>query len=113
MQKLKKLPLLSQIGSTLRNLLAPVNPLLGRLRLLLRPPLMAALICVCLILFLALSACAPQTVRPTLPAQADARSIPDFEGKTYRDVLQYVIELREGWQASEADKAAIRSVYGD
>lgn len=59
--------------------------------------------------------CAPQTriVRPPLPPQAEAREVPPFEGQTYRDVIQYVIQLKEFAYQSEADKAAIRRVYGE
>lgn len=60
------------------------------------------------------SGCAPQirTVRPPLPPQAQAREVPSFQGQTYRDVILYVIQLKEVAQQSEADKAAIRRVYG-
>lgn len=111
MQKLKKLPLLTQLGNTTKSLLGSVKPLLGRLNLSSRPLMMAALIVGFLILCFVLCGCSPRMVRPSLPPQADPRPVPEFEGRTYRDVLLYVVELRESCQASEADKAAIRDVF--
>ncbi len=112
MQKLKRKPLLQPLGDTLRSLLRPVDGLLDKLTPFGKPVMMAALIVVFLILCSALSGCAPRTIRPTLPPQAEPREIPAFEGQTYRDVILYVIELREVAQQSEADKAVIRRVYG-
>ena len=113
MQKLKRKPLLPPLADTLRNLLRPVGGLLETLSPLPRWLTMGALIGVCLLLLLTCSGCAPaRTIRPSLPPQADAREIPAFQGQTYRDVILYVIELREVAQQSEADKAVIRKVYG-
>lgn len=111
MQKLKRKPLLPPLADTLRNLLGSEKGLLGTLTPFGKPAMTAALIVFFLILFLALSGCSPRMVRPTLPPQADAREIPAFQGQTYRDVILYVIELREVAQQSEADKAAIRAVF--
>lgn len=52
-----------------------------------------------------------RTVRPTLPPQANARTVPDFNGRTHRDILLHAIEVKEGWLACEADKSAIRKLY--
>lgn len=112
MQKLKRKPLLPRLVSTLRNLLQPVQSLLDRIPLSLSPPMTAALIVLCLIVLLGIWGCAPRTVRPSLPPQADARPIPDFQGRTYRDALLYLIDVREGFMQCEADKAVIRKVYG-
>lgn len=111
MQRLKRKPLLMQLASTLRNLTGSASKLL--------PPLvrwptwlttLALIVCFLLALSLA-SGCSPRIVRPPLPPQAEARVIPTFDGKTWRDVLYYVVELRQTCQASEADKSAIRYLY--
>lgn len=112
MQKLKRKPLLPPLADTLRNLLDSERGLPAILSPFGKPLMMVVLIGVFLLLYFTLSGCAPRTVRPTLPPQADAREIPAFQGQTYRDVILYVIELREVAQQSEADKAVIRKVYG-
>ena len=113
MQKLKRRPLLQRLGDTLENLRQRALLPLWRLGISPRLVMTAALIGLFLMGCLALSGCAPRTVRPTLPPQADPRPVPQFQGKTYRDVILYVIELKESCQASEADKAAIRRVYAN
>lgn len=65
------------------------------------------------VLLLTLTGCAQKTVRPSLPAQADARPLPKWKGKTYRDLILYIGELRESCMASEADKAAIRETFAN
>lgn len=111
MQRLKRKPLLTQLASTLKNLTGSASKLL--------PPLvrwptwlttLALIVCFLLALSLA-SGCSPRIVRPPLPPQAEARVIPTFDGKTWRDVLYYVVEVRSGWQSCEADKRAIRYIY--
>lgn len=97
-----------QVSSTLGNLLRPANALLGKVGLSVNWLMMAVLIGLLVVM---LCACSPRVVRPSLPPQAEPQQVPQFEGKTYRDVLLYVIELREACYASEADKAAIRYVY--
>lgn len=105
-----------RLESTLKKWLRPVSELLTVRVKLPKRQMMVALIGL-LILGSALCflmGCAPQTrvVRPPLPPQAQAREVPSFQGQTYRDVIQYVIELKEAAQQSEADKAAIRRAYG-
>ena len=112
MQKLKRKPLLERVGNMLSDLLPPVDKLLTPhvwwpkfLRTI-------VLIVVCLMLLSLCSGCTTtKVVRPELPPQADAREIPQFQGETHRDVIQYVILLREACYAAEADKAAIRRVF--
>ncbi len=115
MQKLKRQPFSRQVESMLQQLERIVGKLL--LRLDPSPGWMKTLVWIS-ILALALSlcsvtACTPQMVRPQLPAQADPRPVPLFEGRTHRDVIYYVIELRETLQNCEADKQSIRSLFGD
>lgn len=110
MQKLKRLPLLRRLAGTVGRLRDSVLNLLERLDLS-RNWLMTAVLIVTLILLLC--GCSPRTVKPDLPAQADARAVPEFDGQTYRDVLLYLIELREMAYSCEIDKASIREVYGE
>lgn len=114
MQKLKRQPQLKQLGNTLGSLLGPVvKPLRPQFKLPKSLTMVASIVGLALICWL-LWGCAPQTriVRPPLPPQAEPREVPSFQGQTYRDVILYVIELKEVAQQSEADKAAIRRVYG-
>ena len=46
-----------------------------------------------------------------MPPQANARAVPDFNGRTHRDVLLHAIEVKEGWLACEAEKKVIRKLY--
>lgn len=105
-----------RLESTLKNSLKPVSELLTVRVKLPKRQMMVALIGLLILGFVIFSliGCAPRTriVRPPLPPQAQAREVPSFQGQTYRDVIQYVIELKEAAQQSEADKAAIRRVYG-
>lgn len=116
MQRLKQLPLLQRLRSMLKTSLRPVAGLLTVRVKLSKRQMMVASIATLAILFACffLMGCAPQTriVRPPLPPQAQPREVPSFQGQTYRDVILYVIELKETAQQSEADKAAIRRVYG-
>lgn len=59
-----------------------------------------------------LSGCQTQKAR-SLPQQADPRSLPAMKGKTYRDALLYIPELRESFLACEADKEAIRKAFDE
>ena len=113
MQKLKRSPLLQRLDSTLKNLSKRADKLLDRLPLSNNSLKTIAWIVACLLALSMLSGCAPRTVKPTLPSQIDPRPIPDFEGQTYRDVILYVIDMREGFQSCEADKNAIRGLFGD
>ncbi len=113
MQKLKRLGLLKRAELTLSNWLLRADKPLALLAVLPKPLVTIVLIALCLLFFVLLSGCSPRTVKPSLPPQADQRPIPDFEGQTYRDVILYVIELREGFQSCEADKTTIRSLFGD
>ncbi len=111
MRKLKRKPPLMQLASISRNLTGFVGKLL---RPVVRWPAlltMTALIVGCLLGCSLLWGCSPRVVRPPLPPQAEARVIPTFDGKTWRDVLYYVVEVRSGWQSCEADKSAIRYLY--
>lgn len=110
MQKLKEPDLLSRIGSILGSLQGFVSNRLLPVRLWPKFPMMIALAVTCLLLLLMCSGCQPRTVRPELPHQADPRPLPPFNGKTYRDALQYIPELREAFLACEADKRTIRKV---
>lgn len=112
MQRLKRKPLLLRLGSTAKNLLDSVDRRVDRLGPLPQFLGMLAWMLLCLGLLLTLFGCTTRAVRPPLPPQAEAREVPSFQGQTYRDVILYVIELKETAQQSEADKAAIRRVYG-
>lgn len=113
MQKLKRQPLLKRLGSTLSNLLPPVDKLLTFHVKLPKWTMTAVwtglLLLACWMLF----GCTTQTrtVRPPLPPQADARPMPRFLGSTYRDSIQYTLEVREWGMGCEADKTAIRRMY--
>lgn len=112
MQKLKRTPLTQQLNDTLRILVQRVGTLRSELGLSFAWWMMAALTVLCLLILSMLSGCTTtRVVRPPLPAQAQPRPLPPFDGRTYRDVVQYVIEVREWGMACEADKAAIRYVY--
>lgn len=112
MQKLKRKPLLMRLGSTVKTLLDSVDRRVERLGPFPQFLGMLAWMLLCLGLLLTLFGCTTtRTVRPPLPPQAEARELPSFQGKTYRDVILYVIELKEAAQQSEADKAAIRRLY--
>lgn len=114
MQRLKRLPLLQRLRSTLTTSLKPVAKLLRPQIKLPKSLTMVALIVGSVLICWLLWGCAPQTrvVRPPLPPQAEPREVPSFQGQTYRDVILYVIELKETAYQSEADKAAIRRIYG-
>lgn len=112
MRKLKRTPLTQQLNNTLRILMQRVATLKNALEPSFAWLMMAALIALSLVIFSMLSGCTTtRVVRPPLPAQAQPRPLPPFDGRTYRDVVQYVIEVREWGMACEADKAAIRYVY--
>lgn len=113
MQKLKRPALSSRIESTLQSLLKPVAGTLKSLSVSGRTLKMAALAVTCLLLFVMLSGCQPKAVRPDLPAQADPRPMPQFNGKTYQDALIYIPEVQEWGTSCEADKEAIRRIYSD
>lgn len=112
MQKLKRKPLLMRLDATLSRL-----PVIRRLRGLLlglsaNYQMLIAWILLLVLTCLILSGCTPRpAVKPILPPQASARVIPVFDGKTYRDVLLWSIDLREGFQNCEYDKAAWRELY--
>jgi hypothetical protein len=108
MQKLKRPDLSSRIGSILGSLQGFVSNRLLPVRLWPKSLTTIALVGICLLVLLMCSGCHP--VRPELPHQADPRPLPPFSGKTYRDALQYIPELRESFLACEADKRTIRKV---
>lgn len=72
----------------------------------------AVWIVIILLLLVLLSGCAAPTKQPyqRLPPQAQPRPVPEYSGKTYRDVILHLIELRESNLSCEADKAVIRQV---
>lgn len=113
MQKLKREPLLKRASDMLGSFLESGRSLLSGLRLSPDWLTTAASIVLLILLLCALLGCSPRTIRPTLPPQAEPREIPDFQGQTYRDVILYVIELRESAMACEADKGAIRYLFGE
>lgn len=113
------------LGKTLYDLLKPIRSTATKLtdfvgNLVPLPSLspgfrmMAVGIGMLVILLLMLSGCSTssRTVRPPLPPQAQPRMIPDFAGRTHRDILLYGIEMKEGWLGCEMDKKAIRRLYG-
>lgn len=111
MQRLKRLPLLKRLESTLGNLLKPVKGLLETLPPFGKPAWIALMLLTVLILAMC-SGCTPaKTVRPSLPPQADPREMPAYDGQTFRDAILYLIEVREWGMQCEADKSAIRQVY--
>lgn len=102
-----------QVSSTLGNLLKPAGRLLQPLGTLPRWLTTGAwIVGLVLLCWMCFGCTQTRIVRPPLPPQAEPREVPSFQGQTYRDVILYVIELKETAQASEADKAAIRRVYG-
>ncbi len=111
MQRLKRLPLLRRLENTLDSLTRHVETLTAELGSWSKPLMMGASIVTCLLILSMCSGCSPKIVKPQLPPQADARSVPAFTGRTHRDVILYVLELRQSCLASEADKAAIRQVF--
>ncbi len=113
MQKLKRPALSKRLGSLLSSLQSHGNRLIERLGLW--PPFLMTIASAvaCLLLLSTLSGCQPRVVRPSLPQQADPRPLPEFKGKTYRDALLHIPELRESFLACEADKAAIRKAMSD
>ena len=113
MQKLKKPGLLSRIESTLQPLLLRVSHTLTPLGGLRRVLTTGALIVGCLLILALLLGCHPRIVRPTLPAQADPRPMPQFLGTTFREALIHIPELREWGNACEADKTAIREAFSN
>ena len=50
--------------------------------------------------------------RPSLPPfpMLEPRPVPEWEGRTYRDLVGYALRLREAANASEADKASARAL---
>lgn len=111
MQKLKRKPLLTPLADTVKSLLGSVRNL--RQALLPSPPwlTMVALIVLLILALSVLSGCT-RVVRPTLPPEADPRPMPQWNGKTNRQVFGYIPVLREWGKSCEADKAVIRKVYG-
>lgn len=64
------------------------------------------------LLFLLIGCAAPACKAiPPLPS-LNPRPVPEWHGKTYRDVLGYVVELHEAAEQSEADKRAARMALG-
>lgn len=115
MQKLKRMPLLQRLGSTLATLLRPVVEQLRPRIKLPKSLTTVALIGLCILTCWLLFGCTPvKTVRsiPPLPPQADARPMPRFLGSTFRDSIMWSIEVREWGTACEADKSVLRRVYG-
>lgn len=103
-----------RLESTLRSLIERAGKRIGGLASSFACPTTVVWTACFLLLLLILCGCTTtRVVRPALPPQAQARPIPTFEGQTYRDVIQYVIQLKEFAYQSEADKAAIRRVYGE
>lgn len=113
MQKLKRPGLSSRIVGTLARLQTPVRKTLTLLESYWKPLTTAALIFLFLLLCASLCACSPKVVRPTLPAQADPRPMPPFNGTTFREALIHIPELREWGTQCEADKTAIREAFSD
>lgn len=111
MQKLKRKPWLQPLADTLLSLLSPARGLLATLPPFGRPAAIALTVITVLLLVMCCG-CAPRTVRPSLPPQADARPMPAYDGQTFRDAVLYLIEVREWGLACEADKHVIREVYG-
>lgn len=72
----------------------------------------AALTALCL---MALTSCSatvekpvPVVVRFQVPASLEPREVPGWDGETYRDLLDYTLQLQEAAAACEADKRAAR-----
>lgn len=110
-------------GKTLYDLLKPIRSTVTKLTgsaaklvspLSLSPGFkVAAGIVMLVIVLLMLCGCstASRTVRPPLPPQAQPRTVPDFTGRTHRDILLHAIEVKEGWLSCEQDKRSIRELY--
>lgn len=113
MQKLKRIPLSQRLANTLKTLPKLGGKLLLKLPRLPDPLTTVVLIASTLLILAMCSGCSPRMVKPTLPPQADSRQMPLYDGKTYRDAILYLIEVREWGTQCEADKAAIRRVYGE
>lgn len=112
MQKLKRIGLFKRIESRIGDLLKPLTQITVRLSPSRGLLLTIALIVLSLMTFLLLSGCAV-AAKPRLPAQLDPRPMPQFKGKTTRDALMHIPELRQWGASCEADKEAVRKVYGD
>lgn len=95
----------SKLTDSAGKLVAPLSPSPGFKAL-------AGTVMLAIVLFW-LFGCSTQsrTVRPTMPPQANARAVPDFNGRTHRDILLHAIEVKEGWLSCEQDKVAIRRLY--
>lgn len=114
MQKLKRKPLLMRLEIIFERLIVSTAKLPDRIAAWPRSRMMSVLTVLFLlpcVMFWISGCTTTRVVRPPLPPQAEARVVSTFDGKTWRDVLYYVVELRSGWQACESDKAAIRYVY--
>lgn len=112
MQKLKRPDLSQRVG----NILGSLKSYVGNLLPLAKPWPRSLTMIACLVLFLLVlsmcSGCQPRVIRPDLPPQADPRPLPPFNGKTYRDALHYIPEIRESFLSCEQDKRTIREVMG-
>lgn len=113
MQKLKKPERLRQLVLLVESLPLLALRLTERFGISPRSLTMIASAVIFLVLLSTLSGCAPRVVKPSLPAQADPRPMPKFKGKTYRDALMHIPELREAFLSCEADKLAIRKALTD
>ena len=113
MQKLKKSGPSKRIESLLSASRMRANRLTDRLGFLPLSLMTIVSLAGFLLVLSMLSGCQPRTVRPSLPQQADPRPLPEFKGKTYRDALMYIPELRESFMACEADKEVIRKAMSD
>lgn len=75
-------------------------------------------VCISLYLILSLSACAPATVvrvpeiQRIYPDAALVRAtpVPEFVGKTYGELVEYILDLKAGILACNTDKASIRAL---
>lgn len=112
MQRLKRLGLTKQLEWLTSGLLKPLTQISVRLAPSRALLVTIALIVLCLLMFLLLSGCANQPSR-SLPAQAEPRPMPQFKGRTHRDALMHIPELRQWGMSCEADKEAIRRALGD
>lgn len=69
------------------------------------------LIAVLVVTYLLISGCASRPCQTTPPLPSlNPRPVPQWQGKTYRDLLQWAVEVHEAAEASEADKRAARAV---
>lgn len=64
-----------------------------------------------LILMLLTSCASPRQTIPPMP-MLEPRPLPQWDGKTYRDLVGYSLRLKEAAAASEADKRAAKAVLG-